>query len=92
MIVNIAIGNTDDKLTQFEWSQFWRSVDDVVRRYANVVHGAFLSTPNSQYQNASWTFEINDVQAKNLRVWLTTIRKHYNQDSVAWLQGETEFI
>jgi len=33
MLVLISIGNSDDKLTQREWYNFWRELDELIRSY-----------------------------------------------------------
>lgn len=92
MIVNIAIGNSDGKLTQEEWSYYWHAADYWIRKYADEVHGAFLSLPNSKYQNASWTVNVRKDYLTYLKQDLAVVRTRFQQDSIAWLSGETEFI
>lgn len=50
MIVHIAIGNSDDKLTQQEWAKFYHFTDIDVRKYADHVHGAWVSPATVPWQ------------------------------------------
>lgn len=92
MIVYLSIGNSDDKLTQFEWSSFVHEVArDVARR--GHVHGEWFSLPQAAYQNACWCIEFSDAaNESDARQAASRLRKSYGQDSVAWAVAETEFI
>jgi hypothetical protein len=93
MIVYLSIGNSDDKLTQAEWSEFNLRVAAEVASYAATIHGAWDSNPVSPWQNACWCLEFDtaeDVQAA--RQAATEIRQEFGQQSVAWAVAETEFI
>ena len=93
MIVYVSIGNSDDKLTQAEWSSFVARVANEVGAYATVVHGAWYSLPNARWQNACWCLGFDSALAvEDIREALTEARKEYRQDSVAWAVAETEFI
>lgn len=93
MIVHIAIGNSDDKLTQREWAKFWEFTDIDVRKYAHLVLGAWMSLPSSQWQNASWCIDIEDAgHIAKLKESLSELAGMYLQDSIAWTPGVTEFI
>lgn len=88
--VYISIGNSDDKLTQSQWMYFSHWVDKTVRGYG-LIHGAWYSLPNSQYQNACWCLELTGSESQ-LRALLTGERDRYNQDSIAWAEATTEFL
>ncbi len=73
MIVYISIGNSDDKLTQREWSEFVADVDRSLRWWCNEnastaalnspagrIHGHWLSASDSPWQNACWCVEYVD--------------------------------
>ncbi len=94
MTVHISIGNTDNKLTQQEWSRFCREVDGRVTYWAPIVHGAWYSLPNAPWQNAVWAFDPPSDPAA-LAQLLTALRgaaNHYDQDSIAWNESETTFV
>ena len=89
--VTIQIGNSDDKLTQREWSEYVEDVRKIVEGLRGV-HFFGAAPTYAPWQNAAWVIECDD----EVRVWLkenvTKIRKEYKQDSVAWTEGTTEFI
>jgi hypothetical protein len=91
--VYISIGNSDDRLTQAEWSEFCRDVDGLVRRYAEV-HGAWYSLPSTKWQNACWcvAFEPRSSLKRSTMEELAVISKRYRQHSIAWAEAKTTFI
>lgn len=91
-MLTILIGNSDDKLSQSGWSSFAQRTRDIVRTYATKIHFQGFSNSDTPYQNAAWVIEIDDRNAGNLLEALRTLRKQYNQDSIAFIQGKTEFI
>ena len=92
MIVYISIGNSDDKLTQAEWSQY---VMEMLVRVVSIghKHGDWYSAPFTAYQNACWCVEFpNTEQWAEAREVATEVRKKWRQDSIAWAEADTEFI
>jgi hypothetical protein len=90
--VYISIGNSDDKLTQAEWSQY---VVEIIARVVSIghTHGAWFSLPHTPYQNACWCVEFTSAaDVAEAREVATEIREKYRQDSIAWACAETEFI
>lgn len=98
MNILISIGNSDNKLSQAEWSQFIRSIRNILSSYSNTVtvHGEWFSAPDSPWQNANWCIEplgmTSTTDLAELKTDLITARKRYRQDSIAWTQGPVEFI
>jgi len=94
MIVYIPIGNSDDKLTQAQWSAFVAEIRQWIRHHADRVHGEWFSAPDAEWQNACWCAELNDVdEASKLRRMVGYLRELNDQDSAAWaVVPETEFI
>lgn len=97
--IYISIGNSDDKLTQADWSTFVQAVDDAigsVTYYAGTArHGRWHSWAGDPWQNACWCIEVSADMAyllNGLRAELAELAKHYRQDSVAWAEATTEFI
>lgn len=91
--VHIAIGNTDNRLTQQEWAKFWEETDLAVNAAAKVVHGTYLSSPVAPWQNAAWTFEpFQEAATPAIRASLRDVAKKFRQDSIAWLEGTTDFL
>lgn len=100
MIVYVSIGNSDDKLTQAEWSRFWHDVDAVIRasiygdgKRAVTVHGAWQSVGTDRWQNACWCIDSGGLDLGPLKNHLRAIAGNYRQDSIAWAQvKDTEFL
>lgn len=90
--IHIAIGNSDDSLTQAEWADYVSDVDGFVRRWAAQVHGYWHSMPDAPWQNAAWAFEVTDANRPFLRQALADQRATYRQDPIAWNESVTEFI
>ena len=87
MTVTIAIGNSDNKLTQQEWSAYINLIRDVL---PDTVHFFGCSDGCLPWQNACWIVET--YEPEQLKEELTNIRKIYRQDSIAIIQGDTQFI
>ncbi len=93
MNVLISIGNSDDKLSQREWSHFIDEVRERLdRQIGLLIHGEWFSAPDSPYQNANWCIEFIGGDDTYLKQRLVEIRKKYRQDSIAWTEGHVEFI
>lgn len=100
MIVYISIGNSDDKLSQADWSSYVRDVDrafEAAVRYEGArVHGRWHSLPNEPWQNACWCAEWHEDLAhivSALKRKLITVAVAYRQDSIAWAEAaKTEFL
>jgi hypothetical protein len=92
--VYISIGNSDDKLTQAEWSAFYRHTRQAIEGYSQVIHGSWVSRTEDPWQNACWCFEpIADHSARaGLKRVLAQIAADYRQDTIAWAEASTEFI
>lgn len=96
MTVTIQIGNTDNKLTQAEWSDFVKLVADYIEAYvenrAADIHFFASSAGHAPWQNAAWIVAITDEHAPALREDIGTARRKFRQDSAAWTTGETSFV
>jgi hypothetical protein len=93
VIATFAIGNSDDKFSQGEWSRFVRGVhiaaDHAVLAGARI-HFAGHSAPWEPWQNALWAIELPDHDPgvrQALRHNLRTLADTYRQDSVAWWES-----
>lgn len=90
--VTIIIGNSDDKLTQARWSDFVNSIALRIGELAHHVHFAGGSGNSAPWQNSGWVFEIKEWQREKLKAELAPIGKEFGQDSIAWIEGDTQFI
>jgi hypothetical protein len=84
-IITLQIGNSDDTLTQSSWSKFVEEIRQVVVFYASTIH---------LRQNYCWVFEVKCDQMNEgyCKDRLRSIREIYEQESVAWTEGNTLFI
>jgi hypothetical protein len=97
--IYISIGNSDDKLSQADWSSYVLDVDrafnSAVQFEGAWVHGRWYSRPDEPWQNACWCAEWDEdlrhvVEA--LQRKLASIARQYRQDSIAWAEAQTTFI
>ena len=89
--IAIQIGNSDDKLTQEQWSSFVGRINLILQGYTKV-HFFGGSQNWVVWQNVAWMVNCPADFVSILKESIASVGKEYNQDSVAWLQGITEFI
>lgn len=93
----IAVGNSDNKLTQAQWAEYvklvYRAINDAVTGGA-AVHFDGYSLSSAPWQNAMWAIELpaNPRVRDGLRAELGTLAYAYNQDSIAWAEADVEFL
>lgn len=90
--VYVSIGNSDNKLTQQEWSEFCDDLIDVLGDYEERVYGQWYSLPNAPWQNMVASIEIADDLLDQLRAALRPLAEEYHQDSIALQAGTAEFV
>ena len=88
----VSIGNTDDKLTQAEWSKFCAEVNALVKAYGKNVYFVGYTGPAQPYQSATFVLEPWDGDEKFFLKALMGILVAYRQQSAAVVIGETEFV
>lgn len=92
-MIYVSIGNSDNKLTQAEWANYWRDVNATILVYNYVMHGVWHSEPTSEYQNACWGFELlSNASPERLKHRLGVLAYRYKQDTIAWAEAETTFV
>jgi len=91
--LTIQIGNSDNKLTQLQWSYFCEAVDSVVNYYTETIHFRGFSPGDTKWQNACWVVivETDNKQAAMLHE-LSCLAPRFLQDSIAVTIGETVFV
>lgn len=92
MDICIQIGNTDNKLTQQEWSEFIYDVEVTIKHWSSQIYFSGFSRPDVSWQNACWIFSCTELDAIGVQEQLVDIREIYKQDSIAWSELTTEFI
>lgn len=90
MEIVIQIGNSDNKLTQQEWSSFVYDTDELLRMYG-VFHFSGGSPSNAGWQNYCWVIESQKTMS-GLEYELSRLAVRYKQDSIALTIGQTVFI
>jgi len=90
--VVVQIGNSDDKLTQKEWSNYWHEIDGFLREEASEIHFCGTSAGAAPWQNACWVFSTSGDKVGWLLAAIAIIRENYDQDSAAALVGDVEFV
>ena len=90
--VTIGIGNSDDKLTQVKWSNYVRTVDAIVASQHADVHFAGGSSAELPWQNYCWVLVIKEKQIQELKTSLVFLKTQYEQESIAFVVGNTELI
>ena len=90
--VVVLIGNSDDKLSQARWSDFYMYVDSVINSYSRDVHFSGTSIPNHRWQNACFVGEVSINAIDDIRNYLKRLKDEFKQHSIAILVGDTEFI
>jgi len=94
--VYISIGNSDDKLTQVEWSLFithvFGTLEEAIDESGGQMHGNWYSPPGAPWQNACWCVEIPVRAHDALQAKLKALAGKYQQDSIAWAPALTQFL
>lgn len=89
--VVIQIGNSDNKLTQEEWSVYVARVMQAIAGSDSEIHFSGGSGTERPWQNWCVVF-VPGADFYSLLVELEQIRKDFRQDSIALTQGHTTFI
>lgn len=91
--VYVSIENSDDKLSQRDWSDYVGEFVEVMHIHAQQVYGELYSESSAAHQNACVAAAIPVHLVDELRSELIRTREGYGQDSIAWVVApETEFI
>ena len=89
--ITLQIGNSDNKLTQVEWSDFVGEIHCLIERDpTSQIH--FFGGPQNWecWQNVAWVFVTGNPMSLCQEV--KRIRTKYKQDSAAWTEGSTAFV
>lgn len=88
--VTIQIGNTDNKLTQQEWSSFIAHVTVALCACSADIRFRGGSAADAPWQNYAWV--ANLPNESDLRSSLSSLASRFRQDNIAYTVGATEFI
>ena len=90
--VVIQFGNSDDKLTQRQWSRFVAEITFCVTIHKSKIHFAGSSGATKPWQNCCIVVDVPKEQQKNLFDELRKIAAKFKQESIAVMVGEVEFL
>ena len=81
MTVVVQIGNSDDKLSQREWSEYVGDIQRVVGRWSEEIHFSGGSSFGAPWQNACWVLEVEDKRTVPLFAGIVKVRQEYGQET-----------
>lgn len=90
--VCIQIGNSDDKLTQEQWSQYCKDLTELADQFCFATHFAGFSPGGFPWQNFCLAGQISAEAEEAFCASLKELRSRFSQDSAAVLVGETRFV
>lgn len=91
--IHVAIGNSDDKLSQRDWFNFYSRVDLIVVSFSSHIFGRWVSAATSPYQNACWALTVDNSWARDdFRLELGRAAAEYGQDAISWNESESEML
>jgi hypothetical protein len=89
--ITVSIGNSDNKLTQVEWSEFVQEVHTAIKNIGKI-HFFGGASNWEPWQNAAWIFEIENKFTNIFMAHLADIRKKYNQESAFFMCADGLFV
>ena len=92
MYAVVSIGNTDNKLTQQEWSKFVEEMGEFIRQTADHIHFDGAPPNSAPWQNFAWLVEFHNGVYNSFLPGITTIRERYKQDSAFVMFGKGMFV
>jgi len=93
-MITVQIGNSDNRLSQSDWSAYIAKVDKVLKIYSSYnIHFSGGSPSEAAWQNYCWCVDIKgDDLEEGLKADLKMIARQYDQTAIAWCKGEVEMI
>lgn len=88
-VVYIAIGNSDDSLSQKNWSEFVRAVHNLLPPFVEQTVFAGFSLPSAPYQNAIWCVVTKPDYEIILKRRLKKLAEIYKQEAISWAVAPT---
>lgn len=92
MLISVQAGNSDNKLTQQEWSEFVNELGGILAVHETARHFFGGSETYRPWQNVCWVCDVNAEDLESLKGQLRESRRDYRQTSVCLLVGKAEFI
>ncbi len=88
----IILGNTDDKLPQTRWAAYIENITNALNEYEIHYQYTGSSDGHQPWQNYCLVINCEEEDFPKIKDDLTTIRKAYDQYSIAIITAPTEFI
>lgn len=92
MIFVIQIGNSDNKLTQSEWSHYVHTIAHYIKVYGIETYFFSPSPGDCPWQNACWVVSVSEREKDDFEESLVSVRKSYQQDPIAVIVGDVRKI
>lgn len=94
MTLAVLIGNSDNRLTQKQWSEYIQAVGDAIQKHSERIYFGGSSWPQAEWQNACWVIQPKSEPFQEAQLWeaLQKIAVTFNQESIAMVSGDTQFI
>ena len=89
---SIMIGNSDNKLTQCQWSEFVAAARAEISHHAQQTFFQGFSATDAPWQNACWVVSVNSDELDELKACLARLAQDNGQDSIALVLGKSELI
>lgn len=90
--VTIQLGNSDNKLSQKDWSHYVFQAKKHIEAHCHQVHFFGGSESFAPWQNVCCVIEILEHKVFGLRDVLRALANSYHQECIAWTQGDTEML
>ena len=96
-LYTVNIYNTDDALTQGQWSAFQKDVRSMVTNEETaLVHGLWYTSPTSNYQAMSLSFNLTgsfpEMAVRTIKGFLTGIHEEYQGCTIQWTEAEVKYL
>lgn len=88
----IQIGNSDDKLSQADWSEFIDALGKLLVTHASEIHFMGYSSPTTRWQTCCVVFNLREGLGASLVKELGELARDFRQESIALTMGQTMFI
>ena len=89
---SILVGNSDDRLSQERWNRFVNEVNLWVEERQEKRWFMGFSASDSMWQNACWVVDLYPLNVMLLGDDLQQVAGRFNQDSIAFVEGNVSFI
>jgi len=91
--ITVQIGNSDDKLTQVRWAQFYDETRAAILSAGQVrMFFSGASYPTTKWQNACFVFWLPDEEIENMKQRMVALCTKFEQESIAWTEGRVLFL